>query len=118
MKLYRNIIKIQGIYILITAVWALLDIESFMLVTGYKTDVWLVKTVSLLLMSVALTLLSFLFVPSHPWTAGILGGTSAAALMMIDFYYGLTGVISPVYMIDGVVEFGFVVIWIYMSVKK
>lgn len=33
---------IQGCYYLITLIWPLVHIKSFMAVTGYKRDVWLV----------------------------------------------------------------------------
>jgi hypothetical protein len=52
MKLFRIVLWVQTIYYLLTAIWPLADIESFMLVTGRKTDIWLVKTVSVLLLAV------------------------------------------------------------------
>ena len=39
----------QGSYFLVTGAWALVHIESFQKVTGPKADLWLVKTVGLLL---------------------------------------------------------------------
>lgn len=48
---------VQGAYYLLTGLWAVIDIDSFMLVTGPKDDVWLVKMVGLLAASAALTLL-------------------------------------------------------------
>ena len=39
---------LQGAYFGLTAAWALVHIDSFMRVTGAKTDVWLVKTVAAL----------------------------------------------------------------------
>src|SRR5689334_22911224 len=40
---------IQGLYFLATGVWPLFHIESFLAVTGPKTDLWLVQTVAALL---------------------------------------------------------------------
>jgi hypothetical protein len=39
----------QGAYYLLTGVWPLVSIGSFQRVTGPKTDLWLVKTVGLLI---------------------------------------------------------------------
>lgn len=41
---------LQGLYYSISGIWPLLSIDTFMAVTGPKTDIWLVKTVGVLLM--------------------------------------------------------------------
>lgn len=61
MNFLRILVAVQGMYMLITAVWPIVHIHSFMEVTGYKTDVWLVKTVGALLIPMALAILLFLF---------------------------------------------------------
>jgi hypothetical protein len=43
MKHIRTLIWIHAVYTLLTAVWPLVDIKSFMIITGHKTDIWLVK---------------------------------------------------------------------------
>jgi hypothetical protein len=93
MKLFRIIVWVQGIYTLVTAIWPIVDIESFMMVTGYKTDVWLVKTVGALLIPVAGCLISFLFIQTDRRPAFVLGGLTCIAFICIDFYYALTDVI-------------------------
>ena len=42
----------QGCYYFISGGWSLVDIDSFQKLTGSKTDLWLVKTVGLLLMAI------------------------------------------------------------------
>jgi hypothetical protein len=49
-RFLNTAVLIQGIYIFLTAVWGLVDISSFMEVTGPKTDIWLVRTVSICLL--------------------------------------------------------------------
>lgn len=49
MKKVAIIAMIQGLYYLLTSLWGLLHIESFMMVTGPKFDIWLVKMVSVLI---------------------------------------------------------------------
>lgn len=60
MRLLRLLIISQATYIFLTALWPLVHLESFMAVTGYKTDVWLVKTVGALLIPVAASMNTYL----------------------------------------------------------
>lgn len=115
MKLYRTLLWVQSAYTLLTALWPLIDIKSFMIVTGYKTDIWLVKTVGALLIPVAVTLGSHLFIQGSHRHAIILGALTAAAFSCIDFYYALNDVISDIYMVDGFLELIFLSLWIYIG---
>jgi hypothetical protein len=83
-------------------------------VTGYKTDIWLVKTVGALLIPVSLTLGIYAFIRTDRRPAFILGALTAVAFASIDFYYALSDVISDIYIADGVVELAFLLIWIYL----
>jgi hypothetical protein len=112
MKLFRLVIQTQATYILITAVWPLVHIESFMEVTGYKTDIWLVKTVGALLIPVAACLYVYLFIDTDRLPAIVLGSLTAVAFMAIDLYYALTDVISDIYLADAAAELVFLVLWI------
>lgn len=114
MKVFRVTVWFQASYILITAIWPLVDIRSFMEVTGYKTDVWLVKTVGALLIPVAICLFSYLFIDNDRRPAMILGSLTALAFISIDFYYALTDVIPDIYLLDGVVEIIFLMLWIFI----
>lgn len=91
----------QGIYYLATGIWPILHIGSFMLVTGPKTDIWLVKMVALLIISVGITIL----VMSRARTQFmVLNYTSALSFLIIDTYYSLTDTISDIYLADAAVE--------------
>jgi hypothetical protein len=107
------LLAVQGAYSLITALWGLVDIESFMDVTGPKTDVWLVKAVSVLIVPLALCLLSVIYINNSIVTAAILGITSAIGLGFIDFYYSLKNVISDVYLADGFMQVFFLIGWLF-----
>lgn len=48
---------VQGIYFLITGIWPLLSMKTFLLITGPKTDLWLVKTFGLILAVIGAVLL-------------------------------------------------------------
>lgn len=114
-KVYKWLLWVQGSYTLITALWAIIDIGSFMRVTGPKTDIWLVKTVSVVLAAIGITLIvAALEKKGFNLPVAILGMTTALGLAIIDFYYSGNDVISMVYAIDGAVEVVFFVIWIYI----
>lgn len=115
MRLYRVIVLTQATYTLITAVWPLVHIESFMEVTGYKREVWLVKTVGALLIPVALCLYAHLYFKSDHRPAIVLGSFTALAFACIDFYYALNDVIPDIYLADGVVELIFLGGWLYIT---
>jgi hypothetical protein len=115
MKLFRYTILFQAAYTLITAVWPLIHIKSFMEVTGYKTDIWLVKTVGALLIPVSLCLLLLLFTRTDRRPAFVLGGLTAMAFACIDFYYASTDVISNIYMADGAIQLMLILVWSYLA---
>lgn len=117
-RIYKALIWIQGLYTLLTALWGLTDIDSFMAVTGPKSDVWLVKTVSVILLAIAITLLSYAFVHGDPLPAILLGLLTSAGLAAIDFYYSGRKVISPVYALDGAAEVLFALIWVYLLLQR
>lgn len=110
MKFYRLLIGVQSMYMLITAVWPIVHIESFMDVTGPKEDIWLVKTVGALLIPMAIGLFLQMFTKIN-LTALILGGGSAVAFSAIDFYYASNDVISDIYLADGFLQLLFLFCW-------
>ena len=117
-KLYRVLLWVQGVYTLLTALWGLIDIDSFMAVTGPKTDIWLVKTVSVILVAIGVALLSFLWVQSDPLPTILLGLLTSAGLAAIDFYYSGREVISWVYALDGIAEALFTLVWLYLLSQR
>lgn len=92
--------NVQGIYYSLTGIWPVLDIDSFMFVTGPKTDIWLVKTVGLLSVSIGLTLLLVKRYRIPP----VLNALSAMSFLVIDVYYALIDRISDIYLADAFVE--------------
>jgi hypothetical protein len=117
-RIYRWLLLIQGAYSLLTGLWGLLDIESFMAVTGPKRDIWLVKTVSVLIISYSIPLLLLARRRRSPVREGaLLGLLAAAGLAAIDFYYSANRVIPPVYALDGFAETVFVVIWLLILLR-
>src|SRR5687768_3239458 len=115
-KMFYTLLWIQGIYTLITAVWPLLHIESFVKVTGPKTDIWPVKTVAVLLVAISVCFISNIFIKTNKLPVILLALTSCIGLICIDFYYTSNDVISWVYMLDGILQIIFMVAWIYILI--
>jgi hypothetical protein len=102
---------IQGAYYLVSGCWALVDISSFQAVTGPKQDLWLVKTVGLLLVVCAAALLSAAYRKDIRLESVLIGGGAALSLAAIDVIYVFRGVISTVYLLDAAVEVAFGAFW-------
>src|SRR5204863_871775 len=103
----KSFLFFQLAYFLFTGIWPLVHIRSFMKVTGPKTDLWLVRTVALLVLSI-----SFGIAVGLIWNGTstlVLAGTSAFFLFAIDIYYVTRGVISRIYLADAFLEMVFVV---------
>lgn len=103
---------LQGFYFLLTVVWPLIDIESFMKVTGPKVDTWLVVTVSWLLLPYTLIALTaaFNWVKINKLLIFVMILVSLA-LAGVEFYYYLMGRIRWVYAAGGVLQLIFAGWW-------
>lgn len=103
---------VQGVYFFVTGVWPLLHIESFIWLSGPKYDIWLVKTVGILLALIGL----------HMFIAGyfrrintenfLIAAGSAAALATVDIYYVAIGRIWEIYLLDAGIEIIFILLWL------
>jgi len=101
----------QGLYYAATGVWPLVSIGSFQKVTGPKTDLWLVKTVGLLVSVTGGVLMTAgrkrHMAPEIP----LLAAGSAAGLAAIDITYVAKKRISPIYLLDALAEVALVFGW-------
>jgi hypothetical protein len=94
----------QASYYTITALWPMIDIGSFMEVTGPKADTWLVKLVALLLLVISLAIVTGLRSRENYLVVRVLSISSCFVLAAVDIYYVYDHVISPVYMADAALE--------------
>lgn len=94
----------QGVYYLVTGVWPLVSLRTFEMVTGPKTDDWLVHTVGVLAAVIGATLLVGARRRSPSAETLVLAGGAAAAFAGVELVYALGGTISRVYLADAVVE--------------
>jgi hypothetical protein len=118
MKAFKFILYSQAVYIFLTGVWPIVDIESFMLVTGPKTDIWLVKTVGALLIPVSISMFFFAREKSEKLPVIILCAGTSISFILIDLYYSLSGTISKIYLLDAAVEGIFLVAWVYILISR
>lgn len=107
-----NVALFQGLYFLVSGVWPIIHIASFIKITGPKTDLWLVKTVGVLLAVIGAILL-FAGVNDQITTSiFFLGIGSAAGLTAIEIIYVSQKVILPIYLLDSVLEILLMIWWI------
>lgn len=110
----------QAGYYLITAVWPLVSVRTFQLVTGRKTDNWtgsesdhwLLNTVCALILAVGVTLLVSAIRGIPRLETMVLAIASIFALSTIDFVYVSRRVIRPIYLLDALAEGVLLLGWI------
>lgn len=112
---------LQGVYFGCTALWPVLHIHSFMLVTGFKTDIWLVKSVSVLLLGLSVLILSTAF-NGRSVSLSVIAAIiiSSGGLAMVEFIYYFNGTLRWVYLADAILEVLFVLWWsaVFVRIRK
>ena len=103
---------IQGLYFLLTGVWPIVHMRSFLAVTGPKVDLWLVKTVGALVAVVGAVLLVAALCGRVTPEAIALGIGCAAALGIVDVVYVAKRVITKIYLLDAAAEAALIAAWI------
>jgi hypothetical protein len=104
MTLIRTTILLQGLYFLITGIWPLIGMASFMAVTGPKTDIWLVRTFSMQICAMGVFFCISAIKRDLSFNVLLLSILSAIGFIVADVYYVIKGVIDPIYLADAVVE--------------
>ena len=115
--LFRYLSFAQGAYFLVTGIWPLISIRTFMLVTGPKTDVWLVKTVGAVVAVIGAVLTVAGVRRQTAPEVPLLAVGSAAALTAIDIVYVAQGRIAPIYQLDAVGEVALIGGWAFATAR-
>lgn len=110
-RFQRYVALAQAVFYALTGIWSLVGIRSFQKVTGPKVDIWLVKTVGVLVTVIggALGLAGYRKQITPEMTALAIG--SAAGLAAIDVVYVAHKRIRPVYLLDAAAEIGLIALW-------
>lgn len=111
----KILLAIQVAYYVITAVWPMVHMRSFMSVSGYKADAWLVNTVSLLLLSICTSFVLAIRTEVSEQVV-VLSIATACAMIIIDVYYNMRGVIARTYLLDALIQGVFVVAWVLLLI--
>jgi hypothetical protein len=101
----------QGVYYLASGVWPLIHMRSFLIVTGPKKDLWLVKTVGILITVIGATLTVAGARQETTLEIFILAVGSQLALAAVDVVYVAKKVIAKIYLLDAIVEAAFFALW-------
>jgi hypothetical protein len=100
----RLVLGLQGLYYFTTGVWPLVHMPSFEWVTGPKIELWLVRTVGVLVLVVGLVLMLAARKRNATLEVMVLAAGCAVGLLLIDVVYVFTGVIPPIYLADAVAQ--------------
>jgi hypothetical protein len=103
--------RLHGTFNLASGLWPLLHMGSFEAVFGPKTDKWLVRTVSGLLVVNGLAQLRAR-TDTDAESARRIGLGTAGTLAMIDLAYAPKGRISRMYLVDAAVEMVWIASWL------
>lgn len=103
---------LQGIYYLLTGVWPLLSIDTFQMVTGPKTDLWLVQTVGALIAVVGGVLLLAAWRRHATAEVVLLALGNALALGAVDVVFVVRQIIAPIYLLDAAAEAVLILFWV------
>jgi hypothetical protein len=126
-RLFTVLCWLQGGYYFATGIWPIVNVRSFEAVTGEKTDNlptgleadhWLLMTVSVLIMSVAVTLLLAALRRTQTLEIGVLAIAAAVALTSIDVIYTLRRVIPPIYLLDAAIEVPLIAAWCWALIAQ
>ena len=102
--LVRWLLVGQGLYYILTGVWPLVSLRTFELVTGPKTDDWLVQTVGVLAAVIGIALLFGARGPRPAAETLLLAGGAAAGFGGVDVAFVLGGRIPAIYLADAAAQ--------------
>ena len=101
----HRILTFQSAYYILTGLWPLVHFASFELVTGPKTDDWLVRMVGLLVVLIGVTLaVAVKRGTTERLEIFVLAAGATLAFSFIDIRYALSGRISRIYLADAALE--------------
>lgn len=107
----RWVAGVQGVYFALTGLWPIIDIQSFMVVTGPKADVWLVQTVGALICVPAAVALRIAWRGRASRGEIIAVCGPAAVLGAVDVIFVARRTISIIYLVDAAIEAVMLAAW-------
>ena len=111
---------VQGAYYLLTGVWPLVSIRTFVWVTGQKTDHlksgleidhWLVMTAGVLITAIGLGIVVAAIRRTPSAEIVTVAVCAAIGLTAIDVIYTSRGMIGPMYLVDAMLQVLLIAAW-------
>jgi hypothetical protein len=109
---------IHASYFIAIGLWPVMNINSFMFFTGPKTDIWMAKSLGLLMSIIGLMLILAIVRNKLIMELIMLIIFSGLALGAVEFYYGWNDMISEIYLLDAAAEFFFTLCWILLLLTR
>jgi len=110
---------VQGAYLVAAGLWPILDLGSFMKVTGPKFEGWLPKGVGACMANIGAALGAAGLRGKVARELRILGVSTALSFAAMDFWYaGLRRRISRVYLLNGITQVAFVGAWAFAEWRE
>ena len=113
LRFLSYVLGLQGLYYFVTGLWPVVEMPSFIVLTGPKTDLWLVRTVGGILTICGISMMLAAAMRRISIEIGVLALGLAFTLALVDIVAVLEGVASPVYLADAVVELALLGFWYY-----
>lgn len=113
-----NLAIIHGLYFILTGLWPIIHMESFVAVTGPKTDYWLVNTVGMLVFFIGSGLLIAGIKKHVPFSMIFIATGVALGFILIDVVYVWRGVLSATYLLDAGLELFFFISWLVFTYQS
>lgn len=111
-RFLRSLAWFQGVFYALTGLWPLVSMSTFVAVTGPKVDLWLVRTVGILILVVGATLLMGARRRRIGPELVFLAVGCAVGLAAIDLVYALADRIWDVYLLDAAAEIALALAWL------
>jgi len=108
----RVLLKIQAFYYILTGVWPWISMKTFLMVTGPKSDLWLVKVVGILILVCGITLFLASLSKKRNGPIIFLAIGYAVSLAFADILFFLQNIIPAIYLADALLEVILIVLWI------
>lgn len=108
---------IHGLYYCGAGLWPIIHMRSFLFITGPKVDLWLVETVGMLVFSIGLGLLIAGGTKDVSFPISLIAISSAIGFILVDAINVWTNSISPIYLLDALVEFILLTGWLFYIFK-
>jgi hypothetical protein len=91
--------------------------KSFMVVTGPKTDLWLVKLIGGLTVSISVVIFITGIRNRIHWESLLVILISSLSYLLTDIINASYGIISKIYLCDALLQVIFIVTWIMLAIK-